>query len=128
MSFKIMGGVYAVISLSALGLSEFGTDSVQHELLFRILIQRVPVWAWPSKSRSSARPRPRDVRRDSQSSGPFRVFEAVNQDRTFTGEVTACELHTVGHGTSVIGVWGKNYLDSAFCPTLNIVPPLGRSG
>jgi hypothetical protein len=36
---------------------------------------------------------------------PFRVFEAINQDRTFTGEVTACELHPVGHGTSVIGVW-----------------------
>ena len=38
------------------------------------------------------------------------------------------ENHTVGHGTSVIGVWGNNFLDSAFCPTLNIVPPLGRSG
>jgi len=48
MSFKIMGGVYAVISLAALGISEFGTDSVQHELLFRILIHRVPVWAWPT--------------------------------------------------------------------------------
>jgi hypothetical protein len=48
MSFKIMGGVYAVISLAALGISEFGTDSVQRELLFRVLIHRVPVWAWPA--------------------------------------------------------------------------------
>ena len=45
-SLKIMGGVYAVIGLVALGISEFGTDSVQHELLFRVLIHRVPVWAW----------------------------------------------------------------------------------
>jgi hypothetical protein len=48
MSFKIMGGVYAVISLATLGISEFGTDSVQHELLFRILIHHVPLWAWPT--------------------------------------------------------------------------------
>ncbi len=48
MSFKIMGGVYALISLATLGISEFGTDSVQHELLFRILIHRIPVWAWPT--------------------------------------------------------------------------------
>lgn len=48
MSFKIMGGVYAVISLATLGISEFGTDGVQHELLFRILIHHVPVWVWPT--------------------------------------------------------------------------------
>ncbi len=48
MWFKIMGGVYAVISLATLGISEFGTDSVQRELLFRVLIHRVPVWAWPA--------------------------------------------------------------------------------
>lgn len=46
MWFKIIGGVYAAISLAALGISEFGTDSVQRELLFRVLIHRVPVWAW----------------------------------------------------------------------------------
>jgi hypothetical protein len=48
MSFKIMGGIYAVISLAALGIGEFGTDRVQHELLFRILIHHVPGWAWPT--------------------------------------------------------------------------------
>jgi hypothetical protein len=48
MSFKVMGSVYALISLATLGISEFGTDSVQHELLFRILIHRIPVWAWPT--------------------------------------------------------------------------------
>jgi hypothetical protein len=45
-SLKIMGGVYALVGLATLGISEFGTDSVQHELLFRVLIQHVPVWAW----------------------------------------------------------------------------------
>ena len=48
MSFKIMAGVYAVISAATLGIGEFGTDKIQHELLFRILIYHIPVWVWPT--------------------------------------------------------------------------------
>jgi hypothetical protein len=43
---------------------------------------------------------------------PLRVFEAINQDRALTGEAAARELYAVGHGTSVIGVWGEDLLDS----------------
>jgi len=41
----------------------------------------------------------------------LRVFEAINQDRALTGEVTPYELHAVGYGTSVIGVRRKDLLD-----------------
>lgn len=48
MSFKIMTSVYGLVGAFTLGIGEFGTDSVQHELLFRILIYRIPLWVWPS--------------------------------------------------------------------------------
>lgn len=48
MSFKIMAGAYGLIGLATLAISEFGTSSVQHELLFRVLIHHVPVWSWPT--------------------------------------------------------------------------------
>ena len=44
---------------------------------------------------------------------PLSVFEAIDQDRTLTGEATAGEFHAVGHGTSIIRVWGKDLLDGS---------------
>lgn len=43
-----MVGVYGVVGAATLGVGEFGTDSVQHELLFRVLVHHVPLWAWPT--------------------------------------------------------------------------------
>jgi hypothetical protein len=43
----------------------------------------------------------------------LRVRETINQERAPACEATTCEFGAVGHGTSVIGVWGKDLLDSS---------------
>jgi hypothetical protein len=47
-TFKIIGILYGIVGIVTLLVSEFGSPRLQHALLFRILIHRIPVWAWPT--------------------------------------------------------------------------------